>query len=179
MSTVISHRLSLLEDTNDQLKQQLESLFEIGERNEQRFVWLKELVLELLITENTNQLDRTLYSKLSELENIDDVLLFIFVTKPKVKLKHIRDTSLSEVPSRLVSLSKTICEVCRANEYRSIFNVSIDSSGSFALIPYQFKDIQGVLAIGSSEPARFAGRVDTLFLDFLGEVVARVVSRIS
>ena len=178
-TTVISRRLSLLENTNHELKQQLETLFEIGERNEQRFVWLKELVLELLITENASQLDRTLHSKLTEMDNVDDVLLFVFKENPSIKLKHVRDISLVEVSSRLVSLSNTLCETCRANEYHSIFSVSIDNSGSMALIPYSYETTQGVLAIGSNEPAKFAGNVDTLFLNFLGEVVARVVLRIS
>ena len=58
MSTVIAHRLSALEDSNSEIKQQLELMLEIGRRNEEKFLWLKSFILKLLEVQGFAQLDQ-------------------------------------------------------------------------------------------------------------------------
>ena len=179
MSTVIAHRLSALEDSNSEIKQQLELMLEIGRRNEEKFLWLKSFILKLLEVQGLAQLDQVVFHQLIDFTHVNHVMLFLKELNQEGELLHVKSVKHPEsVHPRLFSLEKTLCETCREEEYHNLFGVSVDEPPSVALVPIQFRSYLGTLAIGSTDHAKFNVDVDTLFLDFLGEVIARVIVRL-
>ena len=71
MSTVIAHRLSALEDSNSEIKQQLELMLEIGRRNEEKFLWLKSFILKLLEVQGFAQLDQVMFHQLIDFTHVN------------------------------------------------------------------------------------------------------------
>ncbi len=180
MPTVISRRLSTLEDNNSDLQKQMDLLLEVAERNEGKFLWLKKFILDLIETEDLGQLDRVLHESFIESTNVDHAILYLLHHELQGKYQHLRSVQNNTVSyPGLFTLNRTMCETCREEEYVVLFEKSVQSHPSIALVPLNFKKYQGTLAIGSTDHAKFNVDVDTLFLDFLGEVLARVVTRLT
>lgn len=178
MATLISKRLADLESANRNIQQQYQELLAVGERNEQRFQWLKKLILALLEISNLKCLDQVLQDQLSQLDDVDHVKLYIFDSPQEASFHTLKFAGSDRVDDRLAKLTTTRCETCRASQYTEMFEVAITHSASAALIPLHFKEYRATLAIGSLKPDKFTSQVDTLFLDFLGEVIIRVVTRV-
>ena len=179
MSTVIAHRLSALEDSNSEIKQQLELMLEIGRRNEEKFLWLKSFILKLLEVQGFAQLDQVIFHQLIDFTHVNHVMLFLRELHDPGELLHIKSVKYPDrIHPRLFELQKTLCETCREEEYHNLFGVSVGEPPSVALVPINYPSHLGTLAIGSADHAKFNVDVDTLFLDFLGEVIARVIVRL-
>lgn len=179
MSTVIAHRLSALEDSNSEIKQQLELLLEIGRRNEEKFLWLKSFILKLFEVQGFAQLDQVIFHQLIDFTHVNHVTLFLKELNHQGDLLHIKAVKYpNRVHPRLFDLEKTQCETSREEEYYNLFEVSVNEPSSVALVPLHYRSYLGTLAIGSIDHAKFNVDVDTLFLDFLGEVIARVIVRL-
>lgn len=179
MSTVIAHRLSALEDSNSEIKQQLELMLEIGRRNEEKFLWLKSFILKLLEVQGFAQLDQVIFHQLIDFTHVNHVTLFLKELHEEGELLHIKTANKPDkIHPRLFDLQKTLCETCREEEYYQLFGVSVSDPASVALVPIVYRSYLGTLAIGSADHAKFNVDVDTLFLDFLGEVIARVIVRL-
>lgn len=179
MSTVIAHRLSALEDSNSEIQQQLELLLEIGRRNEEKFLWLKTFILKLLEVRGFAQLDQVVFRQLIDFTHVNHVKLFLKELPHQGDLLHIKAVdNPTRFHPRLFELEQTQCETSREEEYHSLFDVSVTEPPSVALVPIHYRSYLGTLAIGSIDHAKFNVDVDTLFLDFLGEVIARVIVRL-
>ena len=106
-------------------------------------------------------------------------MLFLKEPIDQGELLHIKAAKHPDrIHPRLFDLQKTLCETCREEEYLNLFGVTVDDPPSVALVPIIYRSYIGTLAIGSADHAKFNVDVDTLFLDFLGEVIARVNVRL-
>lgn len=179
MTSLATHRISSLEARNKEIQDQLESLIQTGKRNDEKFRWLATTILELYDTGSWTQLDEILRDVLSGRENIDAARLYLWNIDAKPSLNCIRSAEeLGQLEERTRTLTSSIFETTRPKDYERMFEKQSNTAASVAFVPISFESVQGVLAIGSVDPLHFSLSMSTLFLDFLGDVLGRVVNRI-
>lgn len=179
MTSLTTHRISSLEARNQEIQNELNLLIQTGVRNDEKFRWLTTSILALYDIADWTQLDTILESVVGGRDDVDATRLFLWTVEPEPDLRCIRPASeLGTLQERSQALVKTVCETTRPNDYERIFTKHPSNATSVAFVPISFQNVQGVLAIGSFDPSHFSLSVSTLFLDFLGEVIGRVVNKI-
>lgn len=179
MTSLTAIRISSLEETNRRIQRQIDSILETGKRNEEKFVWLRDLVLILMDVCDMEQLDEVLGCDLIVRKEIDETRLFLWDVNLGHSYKHIRSAEeLGPMERRVCDLVQPVCETIRLSEYELLFNKSMTEPTSVALVPIADSGVQGLLTIGSEDPMHFRLDMSTLFLDFLGRVVGRTVAKI-
>ena len=179
MPSLATHRISSLEARNKEIQDELDSLIQTGKRNDEKFLWLTTTVLALYDVGNWIHLDEILRDVLSGRDNIDAARLYMWNFESKPDLTCVRSASeLGTLQERTHTLTSSICETTRPEDYERIFEKQPTRVTSVAFVPISFESVRGVLAIGSADPLHFSLSMSTLFLDFLGDVLGRVVNKI-
>ncbi|MXW52520.1 MAG: DUF484 family protein [Gammaproteobacteria bacterium] len=179
MSSLATHRIFSLEARNKEIQDELDSLIQTGKRNDEKFHWLTTTVLALYDVEDWNHLDEILRDVLSGRDQIDAARLYLWDLDSNPDLNCIRSAQdLGKLEKRTQTLSTSICETTRPNDYELVFEKHPNTVTSVAFVPISFEGVRGVLAIGSIDPLHFSLTMSTLFLDFLGDVLGRVVNKI-
>ena len=71
------------------------------------------------------------------------------------------------------------CTVLRQDELHDLFPMSDhDETGSAVLLKLKVREGSGVLCIGSRSPTRFAKNMDTLFVQYIADILAKVMNRL-
>ena len=179
MSSLATHRISSLEARNKEIQDELDSLIQTGKRNDEKFQWLTTTVLALYDVGNWAHLEEILRDVLSGRDNIDAARLYLWNIDSSPDSDSIRSASeLGNIEERTQTLTSSIFETTRPDDYERIFEKQPNNVTSVAFVPISFENVRGVLAIGSVDPLHFSLSMSTLFLDFLGDVLGRVVNKI-
>ena len=74
------------------------------------------------------------------------------------------------------------CTTLRGTELQRLFPLADinqqDDSGSAVILPLELPQGTGALCIGSRNPHHFSSDMDTLFVTFIADVLARVLNRL-
>lgn len=179
MQSLATHRISSLETRNKEIQDELDSLIQTGKRNDEKFHWLTTTVLALYDVGNWIHLEEILRDVLSGRDNIDAARLYMWNFESNPDLNCVRSaTELGTLQERTQTLTSSIFETTRPEDYERIFEKQPTSVTSVAFVPISFETVRGVLVIGSVDPLHFSLSMSTLFLDFLGDVLGRVVNKI-
>ena len=84
-------------------------------------------------------------------------------------------TSAQEKIPALVRGRQVITGQLRKDELQFLFGHEGEQVRSCAVVPVQHERPLGLLAIGSSNADHFRSTMDTLFISFIGDVLARVL----
>jgi uncharacterized protein YigA (DUF484 family) len=171
--SLIEKQVQYLRKQNETLNQRLNQLIQIASENEKLMSRLHSLTLELMsMGDLPSFFDRLADALLSEL-NADILHITLFNLKieagPKTPLFHaLRDSQ--EIQQFDVQLNKgaSICGRLNRDKRDYLFGNRAQWVQSTALVPL---GVDGMLAIGSSDPARFYPGMGTMFLDLLAQVV--------
>lgn len=173
--SLIERQVELLREQNGRLSRQLNQLVRIATENEALMGRLHELTLELIAIKDIG----AFFDRLSEalLDEFKADILHISLLDREVKasdntpLFHI-DREDNEFQPFLPHLEKgvTVCGRLGRAKLDFLFRHRSQWVESSALVPL---GDQGMLAIGSSDPARFYPGMGTLFLDLLAQVIIR------
>jgi len=171
--SLIEKQVDLLRESNRTLTSKLKQLVQVATDNEALMFRLHELTLELMVT---NQLE-TFFDRLSEALisefNADVLNITLFDREVKAGVKtplvsvHRDDPELQQFQEHLEK-GKTVCGRMNRNKLDFLFGQKARWVESTALVPL---GDEGMIAIGSSDPARFYPGMGTMFLDLLGSVV--------
>ena len=171
--SLIERQVEQLRSRNESLTRQLNQLVRIATDNEALMNRLHELTLELMAIPDTGDF----FDRLAEalLEEFKADILHISLLDHEVKasentpLFHV-DRDDTEFQQFLPHLEKgeTVCGRLGRAKLDFLFRHRAQWVESSALVPL---GDQGLLAIGSSDPARFYPGMGTLFLDLLARVI--------
>jgi uncharacterized protein YigA (DUF484 family) len=171
--SLIERQVQYLRGQNENLEQQLNQLIQIASDNEKLMSRLHELTLELMsIGDLPTFFDRLSEALLSEFKaDILNITLFDLKIEagPKTPIFHVKrkDPELQQFQDHL-DKGASICGRLNRNKRDFLFASRAQWVQSMALVPM---GDDGMLAIGSSDPARFYPGMGTLFLDLLSQVV--------
>lgn len=171
--SLIEKQVHYLRGQNQSLEQRLNQLIQVASDNEKLMSRLHKLTLELMVLSDLPAFfDRLSEALLSEF-NADIINITLFDLKveagPKTPIFHIRrdDPELQQFQDHLEK-GESICGRLNRNKRDLLFASRAQWVQSTALIPL---GTDGMMAIGSSDPARFYPGMGTLFLDLLAGVV--------
>lgn len=180
---------SLLERQNQQMRQQneeyraqLAELLYLAEQNEFFFKTTRKLVLNSLDAEDLPALAAQLQRIIKQDFKANGYQLFIFNDHSQASGAGYRCMSKAELSQdlrMLIDRETTVCGSIRDSEAKELFpEAAQETIASAALIPLD-KGQRGLLAIGSADPLHFHKDLDTIFIDYIGEVVNRRLSQLS
>lgn len=171
--SLIEKQVQYLRGQNETLEQQLNQLIQLASDNEKLMSRLHVLTLELMsIGDLPTFFDRLSDAFLSEF-NADILNITLFDLKieagPKTPLFHVNrdDPELQQFQDQ-IEKGASVCGRLNRNKRDHLFGSRAQWVQSTAWVPM---GDDGMLAIGSSDPARFYPGMGTLFLDLLARVV--------
>lgn len=172
-TSLIEKQVQYLRGQNESLEQRLNQLIQVASDNEKLMFRLHDLTLELMSMGSLPSFfDRLTEALLSEFK-ADTLNITLFDRKveagPKTPMFHIsRDDPEMEQFQDHIEKGVSVCGRLNRNKRDYLFGTRAQWVQSTALIPM---GNDGLMAIGSSDPARFYPGMGTLFLDLLAQVV--------
>lgn len=176
--SLIERQVEQLREQNQKLSRQLNQLVKVATENEALMGRLHELTLELMDIEPLGEF----FDRLSEVlldEFSADIINISLIDRElqageKTPLFNFQreDPELQQFQPHL-DKGETVCGRLNRNKLDFLFRKRAQWVQSSALVPLADT---GLLAIGSSDPARFYPGMGTLFLDLLARVVTHRLS---
>lgn len=174
--SLVERQVAVLRERNIDMRSRLAHLMDVARDNDRLFEKTRRLTLEMLDAQTLDEL----------IGVVDDSLRHSFMV-PFVGLTLFSDGELSVGRSQtlksaqqhvggLLAGGKALCGVLRASELEFLFgkeqSVKIQSA---AVVALDHHGVHGVLAIGSADQQHYSNSVDTLFLSYLADVLARLL----
>lgn len=182
--SLVERQVSVLRDRNMDMRHRLNTLLENARTNDMLFEKTKRLALALL---DTNQLDDGLdalfYSLQSEF-NVHYSSLLLIEDQQALSVpanKQARVITLEEAEAKLHSVvnnPRAICGQLSDEEQAFIFERNADAIGSTAIVPLRVDNqLLGLLAVGNRDPHYYRSSMNTLFLNFIADVLSRLLKK--
>jgi len=172
--SLIEKQVQYLRAQNESLEQRLNQLVQVASDNERLMTRLHNLTLELMsMGDLPSFFDQLSDALLSEFKaDILNITLFDVKVEagPKTPMFHIErdDAEMLQFKDHLEK-GVSVCGRLNRNKRNYLFGARAQWVQSTALVPI---GNDGMMAIGSSDPARFYPGMGTLFLDMLAQVVS-------
>lgn len=173
--SLVERQMSVLRQRGLDMREKVGRLLEIARENDRMFELTRNLTLQLLEAENLETLVATLEDNLRQKFRVPYVGLVFFTGQP---LPVGRTASLAEAQAQIGNLlaEPGICGVFRQTELEFLFGREQAAQiASAAVMSIQHGKKMGVLALGSEESTRYSSSVDTLFLGYVAQVMARLL----
>ena len=176
--SLIERQVSILRERNLAMHRRLNELLQAARDNDTLFAKTRSLTLALLDVAHWQELNEVLATNM--LIDFEADFVCCHLQGVDVHLDYISGTTGDLPSARLVTSGQAACMTLRDEEMASLFPLqSPATSGSVVLIPFARDDIRGCLAVGSKDPSRFSADMETLFVRYIGDVLARTVMRLS
>jgi uncharacterized protein YigA (DUF484 family) len=176
--SLVERQVSLLRERNIDSRQRLSRLMETARDNDLLFSRTRRLVLGLLEADSLEACSRVVLDALRRDFAIDHGRLHLFTGGALIwpDTASILDRAQAgSVLNGLLSVGRPIVGPLRPQERAILFGEFADEVQSAAVVPIGNPACIAVLAAGSSDPRRFHAEMGTMFLEFIGEVLARLL----
>lgn len=181
-TSLIERQVSVLRDQNRTLRQQLDEMIRTAKDNEHLLLQSTALTLELLECATLHDAACVLQRfHTQEFETDAWCLLLVTEAFNAQEAPHIRYIPKDQLQSKLGSRCKhgePVCTDLTINEREFLFNDKAEGLQSFALIPLGDVASLGVLALASRDPDHFAASKGTFFLNYIHQVISRLLHRL-
>lgn len=174
--SLIQKQVELLRSNYNSTTDKLMELLGIAKNNEDIFILTKELILSLIdassIEEIVALLEKSFVADFGAKNS--KVLFFTESSKnlPKGRVKN--PAEARNILGNLLKPGKIFCGEVNKEVAKFIFNQKT-SVKEMALVPLNSSSLLGLIALGSDQPGKYSDNKDTLFLDFIAEVVSKLI----
>jgi len=180
-ASLIERQVEQLRASNDELNRQLARLVQVASENEQLMSRLHRLTLELMTIDSHREFFTQLGNSLLNDFNADILQICLFDKKAAAEAGEDVMAITTEDPALepfQVHLEKgdTVCGRLAESKLEFLFRSKARWVQSTALVPLGEQGADGMMAIGSSDPARFYPGMGTLFLELLANVISTRLS---
>jgi uncharacterized protein YigA (DUF484 family) len=182
-SSLIERQVDQLRTKNHELNRQLNRLMNIASENEQLMSRLHQLTLELMAIGNPKDFFEHLERSLLQDFKADILRIYLFdhqianLAGDDVRWIDSNDESLQQFQIHLQK-DHTICGRLSESKLDFLFEEKARWVQSTSLVPLGENGADGMMAIGSSDPARFYPGMGTLFLDLLADAISSSLDQI-
>lgn len=180
--SLIERQIAILRERNMNMRRRMNELMETAKDNETLFEKTRTLTLELLHVEGLHALNEVLATYV--LADFQADFVCCHLSRAHIQLDHLRGHD-GELPHEAyiresyLRNNQPTCTTLRPDELTRLFPIEDHGSeGSAVIAPLPFETGSGCLAIGSRDPTYFSSDMDTLFIAYIAEVVARVIQRL-
>lgn len=178
--SLLERQVTILRERSIESRHTLNLLMENAKYNDQLFNVTRALILALLVENDVSHIASATEANLNTQPGIDASSVILF---PAEDLHNV-DNARIEAPDflqdsfpTLIRDRKTICKNIEKDTAKFLFPHSGSGVRSVALCPIGRDRMLGVLAIGNKAQDYFSADLDTLFLDFIGEVLESIIVR--
>ena len=170
--SLVERQVALLRERNIASRQRLTELTELGKENDRLLDATRTTILALLQSGSADDIVRIWCHEATQTFGAELATLIWFDASGLASGDATQPAQT--VALRLISGSSSQSGVLRGEEMQALFGVDdVDGSAALAAIARGENPI-GVLAVGSTHADRYRPEDGTLFLDYLGEVIAQL-----
>lgn len=178
-TSLASYQLDVLRDKNRDLSRRLHELIAIAHDNELLMVRVHALTLALMRAGSAAESASAIAGSLTEDFDTDLVRLVLFRAAgglPDAEWLQCEPRGAAGLPvfADFLARAEPLCGRLQADKLDALFDARAGDVRSTALLPLGGA---GMLAIGSTDPARFHPGMGTVFLKLIGEAVAVAFER--
>ncbi len=175
--SLIERQVEVLRERNIRLHRRLNKLVQTARANDDLFAKTRALTLALLDVSGWHELNEVLATHL--LVDFDADFVCCHLQREHLNLDHLRGHAGSLPTASLVPNSQPLCLTLRAGELKAVFPIQDhQEDGSAVLLPLALRDGEGCLAVGSRRSDHFNSDMDTLFISYIGDVLARIIDHL-
>ena len=179
--SLLERQVTILRDRGIEARQKLNGLLDNARNNDQLFDTTRNLVLALLRAENATDIVNVVQDQLSSQTNIDCCEIIIIERDGLNVSDSIRIDSHDKLQrdfADVFRLKRTHCGAITEKQTSYLFPSNGCNIQSTALCPViNDNEILALIAFGNQSENYFNVNLDTLFLDFIGNVVGTVLDR--
>lgn len=175
--SLVERQLSVLRERNHAIRRRMTELMHTARANDELFRKTRTLTLELLNVASWHGLNEVIATCV--LTDFGADFVCCHLESAPAGLDHLRAHAGPMPHERFALGAHPVCVTLRAEEMSALFpGEPVGHEGSAVLAPLALAGRRGCLAIGRRDPAGYAADMDTLFVTYIAEVVARVVQRL-
>jgi len=186
--SLLERQVALFRERNRDLQNNINDFIFNAEENDALFEKTRIVILELLKTTSVEELGAVIEGSLAE-EFSAHASRLIFITDHQVDGNSFRALSVEkarETLGKLFDKKRTFCFEISPEQGKVLFPDTTKEILSAAVIPVHLsedlREAKGIgmpiLVIGSDKHNHFNSSLDTLFLDFIGEILAVHITRL-
>jgi uncharacterized protein YigA (DUF484 family) len=174
--SLVERQVGVLRERNVELRERLTRLLDVARENDMLFDKMRSLILALLETKTVPELAAALERELRLRFGSEYVSFLLFDASGATGMAQsvALVTAQEKVPA-LVRGRQAVAGQLRKDELLFLFGHEGEQVKSCAVVPVQHERPLGLLAIGSSNSDHFKSSMDTLFISFIGDVLARAL----
>lgn len=179
--SLLERQVGILRERNIDMRKRLNEMLEQGQRNDALFLKTKALILDLLDAKSLNDLSAKLQQFCSQefqLERVQFTVLANDKTHSTSQAQVLVQKDVQHVMPSLLQSQESISGSFREQELKLLFASQYQGVQSAIVQPVVVAgQVSGFIALGSFDKNYFKAGMDTLFLAFIGDVVAKLLPR--
>jgi uncharacterized protein YigA (DUF484 family) len=172
-TSLVERQLSVHRERNVELRQRLSDLLENARRNDQLFEKSRRLVLALIEAESWLAVQAALDDSLRNDFGVDTWALLHFTERNlDAPLITIRSSERQRSIHRLFKGHRAICGQLDEDDMAALLGCQTTNARSIAAAQVRGQGNNGVLTVASKDPGYYRSSMDTLFLDYIADILA-------
>ncbi|MDX1490863.1 MAG: DUF484 family protein [Pseudohongiellaceae bacterium] len=178
--SLLERQVKILRDRSIDARHTLSVLVENAKYNDQLFSVTRALILALLAEDDIAQIASATEANLCTQPGIDACSVILFDSSDLRNINNARIEPRDNLEASFPELfrsRRTLCQVVDKDLAKTLFPKTNANIRSVAICPIGRNNMLGVLAIGNKSQDYFNPDLETLFLDFIGEVLESLLIR--
>lgn len=178
-ASLVERQLEVYRQRNVELRQRLSDLLENARRNDQLFAKSRRLVLALQEANSWLSIQSALDDSLRNDFGVDAWALLHFTERQlEAPLTAIRNLESQRNIHRLFKGRRAICGQLDKKDISILLGKVDTEASSVAAAQVRGNNNQGVLIVASNDPGYYRSSMDTLFLDYIADILAIRLSQV-
>ena len=174
--SLIQRQVELLRTDYNSTTDRLMELLANAKNNDDIFILTKKLILDLIEARNIEEITLTVEERFKKDFGADKSRLIFFTESnkniPKGRIKNPAESV--DMLADFMNPSELFCGEVNQEITKFIFNEETTIK-EVALIPLTTNSLKGMIALGSAQQGKYTENKDTLFLEFVSEVVSKLI----
>ena len=164
-TSLLEMQVRKLRDEQSRLMDMLSGFVSTGKENEELFFKSKNLTLSLITSKNFDEVKKTVESFFKKNFEIDSCIL-----------EALSDPELQDLESKTgLGMSKDVIHMGPLSKEKMDAFFSSDSVKSAVISVMKLKKGFALLKMGSNEPTKYLGDGDTTFIEYIRDIIVRVL----
>ena len=164
-TSLLEMQVRKLRDEQSRLMDMLSGFVSTGKENEELFFKSKNLTLSLITSKNFDEVKKTVESFFEKNFEIDSCIL-----------EALSDPELQDLESKTgLGMSKDVIHMGPLSKEKMDAFFSSDSVKSAVISVMKLKKGFALLKMGSNEPTKYLGDGDTTFIEYIRDIIVRVL----
>jgi uncharacterized protein YigA (DUF484 family) len=166
--SLVERQSKILRDKNNELHDRLKQLVDNARRNDRLFEQTRRLTLDLLDAQTIEEVEQALQESMNLVYGVDYACITLFV--PAMNMQAVIEVEMQHQMVRHFGRKQAIVGQLSDDQMELFFHPNSRVGSMAACL---LKNELGIVALGHKQDEYFKSNMDTLFLDYVSEIVSR------